>query len=486
MAAWSRNPPDEMHWLAWGDLGFDPELADGHDVRDDLKVGTDGPSRVNSAAKVIERIGPVPDSWVPGGTPQESANGRVGFHSVACDIWEEVEKAWRVALHWRRDLSDALAAMFAVILSTKQKGDSQLFLQVIGAAGSAKTKLCDALLVSKKCYLLEHLTGFHSGWKDGSGEDFSLLARVNGLTMITPEGDVIMSSPHFAEIMSQQRRIFDGTSSATYKNRKETMLYEGLRTPWIIAGTPALLDANQSRLGDRFLRLIIGNPDDDTMRNICRASAYSAMESVLEEANCQPESILNPRLLRAYQVTGGYADHLRDNPTALLARVKWDWEELFEYCYPLGEFIACHRARPDNDQRKHERHETKEMPTRTTHQLVRMALCLSVVLQHYEISDEVRRIIKKVALDTSSGKTMDICRQLYYRGPEHPEGEGMGPAAVAMVTHETEDRAQAYLRFMDKIGVANYYKYNRGKMSHGRYRLSPKLRELWTEVIGDA
>jgi hypothetical protein len=171
-----------------------------------------------------------------------------------------VLNAWRKALEWRQELDDVLSVLLAVCFSTEQVGD-QLFLQFIANAGVGKTVFCDALLTSKNCYPLEHVKGFHSGWREGQdGEDFSLITRINRKTLVTPEGDVIMSSPQFTEIMSQQRRIFDGTAGASFKNMKKDRRYTGLRTPWIIAGTPALMQTDQSRLGDRFLRICANGP----------------------------------------------------------------------------------------------------------------------------------------------------------------------------------------------------------------------------------
>ncbi len=242
----ATNKPASVSYLCWGPDGYDPELPSGYDVRDHLTKGPNGPirdvgDRIERLGELLAKVRLVPQEWLAGGV----AGGTVVTHTAveAPCTWEELISLWSKprALRMRQELKDVLAVMLAVTTSTMQTGD-QVFLQVLGPPGTAKTKFCDALLTADEfCYPLEQLTGFHSGWQDGSGQDFSLLSRVNGKTMITPEGDVLMSSPRFAEIMSQQRRIFDGTSGASYKNQKVDQRYTGLRTPWIIAGTPALI-----------------------------------------------------------------------------------------------------------------------------------------------------------------------------------------------------------------------------------------------------
>ena len=193
-------------------------------------------------------------------------------------------------------MDDVLSVMLAVVLSTVQKGD-QLFCMVVGDASGGKTRLCEGLLVSKHCYSLEHLTGFFSGYKDDEGNDYSLINRVNRKCMITPEGDVMMSNPAFPQIMAQQRRIFDGSAGATYKNLKEDREYKGLRTPWIIAGTPVMMEKDQASLGDRFLKVYLGSPTQDQRREILSRVSRSAIEAVKCESD--GKEIIGERMQQA-------------------------------------------------------------------------------------------------------------------------------------------------------------------------------------------
>lgn len=490
----SRSKPKSVEYLHWGEAGYDPDQKSGHDVRDVLSQGRTGADRSALLGGLLAKVGPIPTEWVAGRSKVAVGRGSVEVEPESCDSWSQLTNAWRKAMSWRPIMSDVLAVMLAVALSTEQKGDQQLFLQVIGDAGSGKTRFCDAMLVSKRCFSLEHMTGFHSGWKDASGEDFSLLSRINRKTLITPEGDVLMSSPNFTEIMSQQRRIFDGSSGASYKNRKEDLQYTGLRTPWIIAGTPALLDMNQAKLGDRFLKIILDQPTDEEKGSILTRVGFASLRSVVQNSDGGDGAILGREMLEAYRMTGGYVDWLRSNASELLSSLVNDEDRLVAKCASLAEFASFLRARPSaqnfHDKTK-DNHDTKEMPTRLLYQFVRLACCLAAVLGKRGVDEDVERILTKMAVDTAKGGTLGLCKLLFKAGRN-----GMSLHAIAQLTNYTEEKERLLLRFMRRIGAVEVFQQRPKKPKKGRpsvvackrprWRLTERLMTLYREVVGDA
>jgi hypothetical protein len=435
--------------------------------------------RAERLARLLSWVKPLPAEWAAAGKANGHSSGARELTPLECRSWRELSAAWERSMRWTGDMDAALACMLAVAVSTEQQGDQQLFLQVVANAGSAKTRLCDAMLVSKHCKALEHLTGFHSGYDDGSGEDFSLLARINKKTLITPEGDVLMSNPRFGELMSQQRRIFDGTSQASYKNKKEEQRHEGLRTPWIIAGTPALLNLNQASLGDRFLRVLINPPPLDVRREILRKVGLSALRTVTQRSNCDPSSIIEDKMLECYRRTGGYVDFLRERAGELLSDVRVDEDAVVGRMAVLAEFVADMRARPDANAvrlRLGERHDAKELPTRLTFQFCRLARCLAAVLQRGEIDAEVVRRVRKVALDTAHGHVLSMTRRLWAAWQE--KEEGVCSHGLAAWVGEGEEKVGALLKFTRKMDVTCLTKDN-----HPRWRLTDRLLELCREVL---
>ncbi len=487
MLSVSASPPESISYLKWGPGGFDPEQKDGWDIRDALSASPNPVMRAKALENLRARVEAVPDEWRAGAAGRNAVVGEgKELKPVECSKWRDVVNAWKGALRWRQEIEDALAVMLAVAASTSQVGD-QLFLMVLADPGSAKSRLCDAMLVSKRCFALEHLTGFHSGWKGEGGEDCSLISRINHLTLITPEGDVVMSSPHFDEIMSQQRRIFDGSSGATYKNSSEDKRHTGLRTPWIIAGTLALLDKNQARLGDRFIRVRIDPPDHDEKRAILRSVGFSALRSVVQTSNGDATTSIEGFMREAYQLTGGYVDWLRDSMEKEVSSLVIDEEPLIDECAELAEFTAMFRARPAPTKKDGtETHETKELPSRLTHQFVRLACCLAVVTNSKSIDADVMRRVKKVAIDTSRGRTTDMAKHLYTveRGPyEVMSGGDYGRFVGDVANHANmgEDACRTVLRFLKTIGVAKPFRLeDSGPI---KWKLTDKATELWKRVM---
>ena len=485
MLANADEPPSEVLWCKWGENGFDLDLKDGHDVRDALNT-PDLAGRVKQLEALLAKVDAVPMFMVE--AAKQSAVAKQGAPAeippLACSSWGELLQAWKKALVMSRSLADVLSVMLATGVSTSQQGDGQLFLMVVGEAGSAKTRLADAMLVSKTCHALEHLTGFYSGWKDSSGEDYSLLSRINHKTLITPEGDVLMSSPNAVQLMSQQRRIFDGTGGASYKNRKEDLRFVGLRTPWIICGTPAILNYNQAHLGDRFLKVMMEVPDEDARQSIIKRVGLTAWSSVELSSNCDPSSVVEERMLLAYRLTGGYLDYLRANATDLIAKVGVslpegdDSEAVVRRCGVLGEFTAIMRSRPEADLKKMDTHDAKELPTRLTHQFVRLARCLGAVLGTPVDADVMRRV-RKVALDTSKGRVMTLCRLLRIVGDD-----GQTPEWCGVKTGHGTDKEKHMLCFLGRVKALERIEKKKGVGAGNRWRMTPATMALWDEVMG--
>lgn len=457
-----------VQWLQWGPDGYDATRPDGWDVRDHLsRTGKPGDDRLMPMAgrkvlldDLVAKFVAAPAEWFSAASAGVGTSGgphRPRMEPMACDRWDVCLDAWMAAMHWRNDLSDALSVLLAVCASTQQAGN-QLFLQLVGSAGSGKTTLCDGLLVSQNCYHLEHLTGFFSGYKKAGeeGKDCSLIARANGKTLITAEADVLMSSPRFTEIMAQQRRIFDGKSTSTYKNLDEDRMYEGLRTPWIMAGTPAMMDHDQSHLGDRFLRFIISDPlEGDEKRKILR-SAVRAERAAMLETVCGA-SVVDPLTRRAHALTGGYVDWLRAHVEEELPKIHIPITAE-DYCIDLAELSADMRARPNADLKKLEPHDTKELPTRLARQNIRMAAFLAVAMNKPTVDSHVLRVVRKVALDTASGHTQNIVKWLCMGDPKndnqaYQDGGGLAEGTIEMWTAMPTERLKVYITFLRKIDV---------------------------------
>jgi len=419
--------------------------------------------------KLIDWLIEVPKDWIEHVSPNEDL---AEIETIDCSSYEELLTAWKTAFKWRQDMDDVLSVMLAVTASTLQQGD-QLFLMVISNASGGKTEFCDGLTSSKHCYQLEQLTGFFSGVKDREGNDYSLITRVNKTCMVTSEGDVMMNNPQFNQIMAQQRRIFDGKASATYKTLLEDRFYEGLRLTWIIAGTHAIMERDQASLGDRFLKIVMDSPSDKMRREIQNRISQTALDSVRQQA--EGGKTKEGKIREAQSKTGGYVDWLRSN-TDKLRDIGVD-DKYLTKCEDLAQLVAILRVRPPKSEHMEV---TVEEPNRLTHQFVRLMVCLSLVLNKSEVDDEVMRRVTKVSLDTGRGVVLELLRFLY-NSPS-----ALRVRDVAEHVERTEDYCRKLLRFLDKIGVVtNVSPTDKGQFPPKKplWTLSDKLVKLCTGVL---
>lgn len=477
--------------LRWGPDGYDPDKKSGWDVRDALTSVQD---RRIALVEILSKIQDAPREWFASDVRVGGGVHLNGKQTRDCSTWAQCEAAWDYkrggAILFRRDLSDVLATSLAICASTQQSGN-QLFMDVIGSPGSGKTMICQGLLTSDHCIALENMTKLISGYKkEGeAGKDCSFLARANGKTWVTCEFDVLGSSHEYAQLMGKVRRIFDGETTATYGNDDEDRKYNLLRTPWVRCGTHKMMDRmadrDQSQLGDRFLRIIIGDPNHEEKRAITRSALRNERSAMLNQAVGSTGSVVDPKTQIAQETTGGYVDWLRSNIDELLGKLDVS-EAAEDYCIDLAELSADLRARPNEGRHAVDSHDTKEMPTRLARQNIRLASCLAVVLNKDHIDDDVLRIVRKVALDTAFGHSLNVVNWMVginQRDPHlrtYQECGGIGMETIAMWSNMTPDRCHKYLMFLRKIGVADWHQR---AGTAGTWMLTERMHELYTRIL---
>ncbi len=489
-----------VSWLKWGRTGYDPDKPSGWDVRDALsgKPGDPLPmeDRERTLSGLMRQVEPAPQEWfVQGqaGVHTESTTRDVSLEARPCQTWEECEAAWdhkkEGALHWRQDMADTLATTLAVCASTKQSGN-QLFVDIVGSPGSAKTTILRAALVSRHCVHVENLTKIISGYKhpDEKDKDCSFIARSNNKTWITCEFDTVLSSSQYAELMGKIRRIFDGETSATYGNSDKDRIYAALRTPWIRAGTQ-----DQSQLGDRFIRIIINEPNEHEKRDILRSAIRSEMDAMVETSNGTSGGIVDERTRKAYSLTGGYIDWLRANAEEKVKEVRANMEEWHEdICIDLADLSADLRARPTARGKwqtpTFELEGHKELPTRLARQNMRLASHLAVVLNKEAVDVEVLKIVRKVALDTAHGHSKNIASWLMSHnteekgGKSHQDHGGIHESRIISWCDVKADVMIDYLLFLRKIGVLEMRKT---EFQGTKWMLTDRVHELYLRVMGE-
>ena len=435
--------------------------------------------RRDRLGQLFSMLEPAPEAWREK-QEKAKANGVVGddLEPVLCVTYRELVDYWRKAMKWTNGLDHGLAASLAVAMSTNLVGD-QVWIKLIGPASCGKSTICEALSVSKKYVLAKStMRGFHSGYDSGDGdEDHSLIAKVNGKTLVTKDGDTLLQSPNLSQILSEARDIFDTTSRTSYRN-KQSRDYCNIRMTWILAGTSSLRSIDASELGERFLDCVIMEAIDDDLEDIIlQRVAHRADRNTTLEVNGEAATQQEPEMIDAMAHTGGYVEYLRENAADLVARVTLT-DESRHLCTRLGKFVAYMRARPSKLQ---DESAEREFSARLVSQLVRLAKCLAAVLNRKQVDEIVMRRVRQIALDTARGQALELARRL------RADDGGQDIRALALLTNRTENDTKLLLRFMKRIGAVENFttKSKAGILSKVKWRLTPRIVQLYDEVHGE-
>lgn len=472
--------PSSVHYLRWGEEGYDPALPSGFDLRDWLRQGRDLPARLSLLCQLLERVVPIPQEWVTGGRPNGGSDGSVRTECLPCDSWKTLVNSWRRSgLKWIEGLDKALSVMLASIASTEGVGE-QLWIKVISPPSGGKTTLCEALTVNKQyVYAKSTLRGFHSGYDDGSGKNHSPLQYMHNKTLVTKDGDALLQSPNLGQILSEGRDVYDRSSRSSYRTG-QSKDWEGLNITWLLCGTSSLRMLDSTELGERFLDcVIVEDIDEDLEDEIGWVVANRAAHDSAYRSDGKLETRDSPEMVRAKRLTGGYVGWLRENSLDLVGGVACP-EGTLRTIQRWATFVAYIRARPSKRQAEKEH---REMAFRLISQFVRLAKFLAVVLNANSVDEEVLRRVRAVALDTARGRTFEIVKRLY----SFPDGLET-PAAAASL-HYNEESEKKFLYFLRSIKVLSYA---RPAAREGlfrpvmRWRLTPRLRGLYEEIHEDA
>jgi hypothetical protein len=477
----AKSPASDLAVLHWGgEAAPTDKLKSGYDVRDKLGVPTGSAtealaSRVTSANELVGLLGPVPQTWLISDSKTNGENF-AEIPCAPCKDYRTLVTSWRKAMKWTDGLDLALSVMLASVASTMSVGE-QLWVKILGPPSCGKTTLVEGIAVASR-YVVSKSTirGFHSGFKVEGGEDTSLISKLKGKTLAIKDGDTLLKSPNLSQILSEARDIYDRVSRTHYRNAKNDD-YSGVRMTWILCGTSALREIDESELGARFIDCVVMEGIDDEFEDeVGMRVAFQEDRNMSMESDENASSQNDPALTAAMSLTGGYVEHLRARATELYNGVTSS-EEALRKCAKLGKFVAIMRARPG---KKNHEDSGREFAARLIKQQVRMAKSLAIVLNRTELDDVVMDRVTRVAMDTSRGITLHVCEVLS-KAPK-----GLMLSGLAMLCNRTENDMKLMLRFLRKIGVVTLIEADvpNSRTKQKRWYLTDKVKKLYFEVKG--
>jgi hypothetical protein len=246
-----------------------------------------------------------------------------------------------------------------------------------------------------------------SGWKDETGEEPSYLAKLRDKTLFVKDFTVTLtdSLESQKEVFGLLTDIFDGYVKIPYGNNQVREFYD-LYFNMIAGVTDIVHSHSAASIGERFLRI------DFLGRNY--ESREFARRALLNFGKAKTQK---DHLMRA---TLGFVRHLRSLPIRMEIQ-----DEYIDPITDLAEFIATIRTKVESDSKEGIKYRPRtELPARLASQLAKLFVSTRCVYTTDPNSEEdfdrasklAFETVKKVALDTCYGFSLDLVRTIF----KHP------------------------------------------------------------------
>jgi len=418
------------------------------------------------------------------------------YDAIDCPTFRELVKHYKgehpdnrwSGLRWTKDIEKTLATMLATIISTTVEG-AQLGLRVIGPPASLKSTLAECCSQNKRwVYPLSKFTGLVSGFSRVSKAQ-QTANKMNGKCVMVKEADTLIQMPNLSQIESEIRDVLgDGVIRAEYRNG----IVVDINTVFtmILCGTKRLRQLDDAILGSRFVDVVIHKENTDTDSIVSHAinSQFDLITGSLSSQRDE-DSKVGPKenISKLAPATLGFLDAKK---AELIGGLKFDpmKEDQIETIHSAGELVSLCRAKVERDRSRNiTQRPEREIPTRISEQLTRLALFLAVVLRPRSMKGNIRitkptmEVIKKVVYDTCEGFRFEILQYLLQ------EREGMTKDQLARrlqlsITHVyylLQDLEE--LKVVTKDSVTNV-SGRRGRNAHF-WKLKPEIADILRRAV---
>lgn len=448
----ARSAPSKVKILAW------PEnLPKGYDIRDLVKELEAEDHESPPLAVVLSNL-----QDEHSGVLVEAIADNV---QIKRDTWDSVLDDFRAVYHVDRTFADVCTLVAATLVAAKVPGDP-LWMFLVGPPSTSKTAIVDAFSFDKEdCETLSKLTAtaLVSGWKvPGSEEDVSIFPRLRSRTLLIQDYTTIVSMPAAAQedLYGMLREAYGGKVRVRYGNGK-TVDQEDVYFSMVAAVTDVIRRDSKADLGERFLKIEVMGEDYDPM-----AVTLAAMNGVVKDAE----------RTRKLQVLGesikSYLGSLYIDPN----KVPIVDEEYRLRIGSLSLVVGHLRAIVQRSDGEIEIRPRAEGGGRVAKQLLKLGLCLCLLQKKIRMDDEVMRLVRKAAVDTVWGFSMEIC-QLMAKNP--------GGLTTDEITHRLQLPKTTVRRITEDLQKLHVLRQGKtpNAFSTGRdsnlWQFDPKFASLW-------
>ena len=346
--------------------------------------------------------------------------------SKHCVDFKQLISIYEEDLVVTQSLKDCFALSLAVHVSVKLESEP-LWLYLVGAPSSGKSTVCELLSADEhNTRPLSKFTGLVSGSRQGQ----LLIPFLQNKCVIIKDGTLLLESTpqQLANVYGELRDIFDGSLEAKYRNGVSAS-FSNISFGMIIGVTERIYALNMSALGERFLHCRLETTRyTEVQRNV------SAIDRILNfsklsvaEGNEEGDARSFPKQRR---YTAGFINHIHSrivNEDIIRVRYTSDDAMLIQ---SLADVVACSRASaPRKSNNEEITYDSRpEASTRLVKLLSKVALSLCYVFGTNSITPDIRRLLCKLAIDTSYGRQHTILKAITL------SKEGLNKLAIAAAT----------------------------------------------------
>lgn len=336
----------------------------------------------------------------------------ISIQPQTCRSFEHLMSVYKQDMTVTQSFEDCMAVCLAAHIAVTLEGDL-LWMYLVGSPSSGKSTICE-LLGADEIHTcpMDTLTGIVSGDRKGR----HLLPLMQGKCVIVKDGTLLLeSSPQqLANVYGELRSAFDGTFTKHFRNGVSAS-FANISFGMIIGITERIYSLNMAALGERFLHCRLEISRDIEMDRNQRAvqNIFETTGKTNFEGNEVGDSRSFPKQ-RAY--TAGFMSYLhskvRENEVLRPGYTQHD----VNLIQSLADVIACSRAQAPRVRGEYGSPSEllydarPEASTRVVKQLSRLALCLCYTLGVNEITEHIRRLLTKVALDTAFSRQHTLIR----------------------------------------------------------------------------
>lgn len=324
---------------------------------------------------------------------------------------------------------------------------------------------------------------FISGWN--SGGDSSFLPRIQGKCFFIKDFTTVINMDAAAqkELFNILRDAYDGSIKIAFGNNVERN-YHNTNFNMVAGVTYAIQKHNDAEMGERFLRIDYSGGDSEEDQDDTLLQVIQGFGSTNQKKNDLTEATL------------GYVKFIRENDWDITNIPKLDTDSA-KLISSLARYTAYVRTKPDNDRNEGIKYRPKkEAPYRLGLQYTKVAHALVKVIDPINktgmfnprtntisLNVEVKRLLTKLAHDTTDGFGQEIIKYLYL----NPRSSRKRIIAALHIPATRCHRVINDLQFMKLVvrqEALNAFKAKPGP-SEEVYVVGQNLREIMQYMYGD-